>query len=501
MIIYFFLLCFSFLLGEDHFSSCIASIDNRDISRQEYLYPEQIQSEHFVIHFTVYDQDYQNINGQNYSLESNFGYAQSLLDLAEFSLQKYISDGWELPPPDCDESIQDINSPEHCSNYGGNSLYDIYISNDGPGMVVPERPYNVEPYLGGYSTYMKISTLSNNYTSCPSWNDHVLAHEVHHAVQLRYGSGTSGTSGNYMYNLWFFEQTATYMENVVFPNSIHLRTMLGNCDVVTPLTYPNYGVDYRFELYPYRSALWHKFLVESLGDSSIVKNMWENYGLLYNNSQNQISILPIYNEAIQTVVDDNYSLSDAYNDYSKWRYFTGNRAISNEYFNEASSYCESTISTIDDSFSLLTNNGGSFFIDLPNANQSLVLSTDNPDDIFVSILTNNEDENILIDNINSIHNNFYFNSIDNQSNVLIINTKYSNESQDEIFFNISVNQQNLLGDINFDGFLNVIDIVIIIDFCIGNLTPDSNELSIADINGDNEINVLDIVQLVNLILS
>ena len=162
------------------------------------------------------------INGQNYSLESNFGYAQSLIDLAEFSLQKYINDGWELPPPDCDESIEDINSPNHCSNFGGNSLYDIYISNDGPGMVVPERPYSVEPYLGGYSTYMKISTLSNNYTTCPSWNYHVLAHEVHHAVQLRYGNGASGTPGNYIHNLWFFEQTASYMENVVFPNSINL---------------------------------------------------------------------------------------------------------------------------------------------------------------------------------------------------------------------------------------------------------------------------------------
>ena len=480
-------------------TSCIVPNSNRDINRQVYLFPETIESEHFKIHFTVYDQDFQNVNGQNYSLESNFGYAQSLIDLAEYSLEKYISDGWELPPPDCDESITDIDSLEHCSNFGGDALYDIYISNDGPGMVVPERPYNVEPYTGGYTTYMKISTLSNNYTTCPSWNYHVLAHEVHHAVQLRYGNGTSGTSGNYMYNLWFFEQTATYMENVVFPNSIHLRTMLSNCNVVTPLTHPEHEVGYRFELYPYRSALWHKFLVESIGDSSIVRSMWEDYGLQYNDASNQISILPIYDQVIQSTTNQGYNLTDAYNDYAKWRYFTGDRSVNNEYFDEADLYCESTTYNIENPFTLISNGGGAYFINLP-VNENFMLSSENSNDIFVSKLMIDNNGNTSIGDINSEDNNFYFSSSD-ESNVLIVNTKYLNESQNEISFNISINQQNILGDVNFDGLLNVIDVVIIIDFCIGNSNPNSSELAVSDINGDNEINVLDIVQLVSIILS
>ena len=44
-------------------SSCIISNDNRDIYRQEYIEPEQIQSEHFVIHFTIADDDFQDIMG------------------------------------------------------------------------------------------------------------------------------------------------------------------------------------------------------------------------------------------------------------------------------------------------------------------------------------------------------------------------------------------------------------------------------------------------------
>ena len=493
--VYLFIIFLNVIFSDTEHLSCIASIGNRDIDRQEYLFPEQIQSEHFVIHFTVYDQDFQNINGQNYSLESNFGYAQSLIDLAEFSLQKYINDGWELPPPDCDESIEDINSPNHCSNFGGNSLYDIYISNDGPGMVVPERPYSVEPYLGGYSTYMKISTLSNNYTTCPSWNYHVLAHEVHHAVQLRYGNGASGTPGNYIHNLWFFEQTASYMENVVFPNSIHLRTMLANCDVVTPLTFPEHGIDYPAELYQYRSALWHKFLVESLEDSSIVRLMWEDYGLQYNNAENQISLFPIYDNAIQTVTNNEYLLSDAFNDYSKWRYFTGERSIPNQYFNESFQYCNSTTYDINGPFQFLSNTGGAYFINLSMENENLILTTDMPDDIFLTYVTVNENNDIFFTDIYPEGNNFNFSSFEDQSNVLIVNTTYNNQSSDNIVFSILYNENNLLGDLNNDGELNVLDIVLMVTVVLNN-----EYIEVADVNQDNMVNILDVVLMVNILV-
>ena len=121
-----------------------------------------------------------------------------------------------------------------------------------------------------------------------------------------------------MYNGWLFEQTATYMENVIYPNSIHLSTMLGNCNVVTPLTYPEYNIDYPAEIYPYRSALWQKFLVESFEDSSIIRYIWEDYGLDYATG-NTVSLFPIYNDAIQHATDSGSTLSDAYNDYAVWR--------------------------------------------------------------------------------------------------------------------------------------------------------------------------------------
>ena len=56
---------------------------------------------------------------------------------------------------------------------------------------------------------------------------------------------------------------------------------------------------------------------------------------------------------------------------------------------------------------------------------------------------------------------------------------------------------NMLGDINEDGLLNILDIVILANLI---LTNDSSNMN-GDMNGDDELNILDIVSLANLILS
>ena len=114
-----------------------------------------------------------------------------------------------------------------------------------------------------------------------------------------------------MFNGWFFEQTASYMENVIYPNNIHLSTMLSNCNITTPLTYPEYNIDYPGDLYQYRSALWQKYMVESFGDSSIIRLIWEDYGIQYSSGA-PVSLFPIYNSAIELVTNNEFKLSDAY---------------------------------------------------------------------------------------------------------------------------------------------------------------------------------------------
>ena len=59
----------------------------------------------------------------------------------------------------------------------------------------------------------------------------------------------------------------------------------------------------------------------------------------------------------------------------------------------------------------------------------------------------------------------------------------------------------MLGDANFDQIINVLDVVIMVNFAIGLNQPTDSEIEVCDFNFDGIINVLDIVQLINLILS
>lgn len=55
---------------------------------------------------------------------------------------------------------------------------------------------------------------------------------------------------------------------------------------------------------------------------------------------------------------------------------------------------------------------------------------------------------------------------------------------------------NLVGDVNGDGILNVIDVVIIVNFIL-----ESEFINTGDMNNDNQLNVVDIVLIIDIILS
>jgi hypothetical protein len=55
-----------------------------------------------------------------------------------------------------------------------------------------------------------------------------------------------------------------------------------------------------------------------------------------------------------------------------------------------------------------------------------------------------------------------------------------------------------LGDINGDDSIDILDVVMLVNYI---LSGDTSELDGADINNDGEVNILDIVALVNIILS
>ena len=58
----------------------------------------------------------------------------------------------------------------------------------------------------------------------------------------------------------------------------------------------------------------------------------------------------------------------------------------------------------------------------------------------------------------------------------------------------------LYGDVNFDGTLNIVDIVTIVSYVLNTTIPTEEEFLTADMNQDNIVNILDVISLVGEIL-
>ena len=105
-----------FLYAEDIVDSCITDSINRNFDRFQYTYPQFIDGPHVRVHFTTEAVDSFFFNNTWFTHQSNLVYATTVLDQVEYSYSVYEDEGWQMPPPDCDESITDINNSYHCVN-------------------------------------------------------------------------------------------------------------------------------------------------------------------------------------------------------------------------------------------------------------------------------------------------------------------------------------------------------------------------------------------------
>lgn len=81
-----------------------------------------------------------------------------------------------------------------------------------------------------------------------------------------------------------------------------------------------------------------------------------------------------------------------------------------------------------------------------------------------------------------------------QTNIMTI---YSDDQFNPIMpLQLSGNGVGILGDVNLDGGINILDIVALISFVFND-----NENPFADLNGDGSVNIVDVVMLVNLVLN
>lgn len=59
---------------------------------------------------------------------------------------------------------------------------------------------------------------------------------------------------------------------------------------------------------------------------------------------------------------------------------------------------------------------------------------------------------------------------------------------------------NLVGDVNGDGQVNVVDVTVLVNHTLGNEVESFDE-TVADMNDDGKVNIADVTSLVNYILS
>ena len=476
-------------------------LQERDFERFEYLYPQFIDSTHYRVHFTTEPADSFYWNNTWMTHESTIEYVTTVLEQAEFTYSIFEDDGWEMPPQDCDDSILDTSDPNHCNNYGGNSLYDIYVGLvQGPAALVsPENSNNELPYTGSLSSYILFANglgLFGSFEDLASINYYIVAHEIHHSIQFAYGPSFTGTPQNPIHQLWMFEQTATFFENFVYPNAIHLRLLLSNCNIDTPLTHPELGV-----YQSYAGALWQIFLTDYLNNTNLIRYFWESYGTRISDGEVQLTFFDIFNNQILEISDGNFNLEDMYKEYAIWRYFTGDRAIPNEYFDEANLYCTSSAIQIpDNNIQLQSELGGNHYIEIPNENIYVYIQSENSASLPSVLIETNNENNVTFNDLELLMGNNIIN-LDSQFNgehILLLTSGYTENDLnfENIIISFEIDTNNNEGDINDDQIINVLDIILLVDFIL------SNEYEvIADLNNDGFLNVIDIVVLVNIILN
>ena len=69
----------------------------------------------------------------------------------------------------------------------------------------------------------------------------------------------------------------------------------------------------------------------------------------------------------------------------------------------------------------------------------------------------------------------------------------------EAIYNPEIN--NISGDVNFDNLANVLDVIMIVSYVLGDTTLNQEQIPAADLNNDLIVNVLDVVSLVDIILN
>ncbi len=265
---------------------------------------------HFKIHYTV-----ENFNDAAVPLkDDDQNGIPDYIDEVGIALERtwYIqidSLGFPAPPDDFE-----VDGPE----------YDIYVTNISAsryyGVTVPESAVPSTP-RNDYTSYIE---LDNDYSSSFFYTKGIdgmrvtAAHEFTHAIQY-------GIVDNVSSDRHFYEISAVWMEDVIYDEIDDYLQYVNNPNsgfiaaIRKPFNYTN-------GWHEYGAGIWGHYISKRFGPE-VMLNAW-----LYMTTQTSVPALDL---ALSEVNSD---FESALGEFYTWCYFTGGRADTVNYFDEANLY-------------------------------------------------------------------------------------------------------------------------------------------------------------------
>ncbi len=175
-----------------------------------------------------------------------------------------------------------------------------------------------------YTSYIEVE---NDYLGFPTDGLDGLrvtaAHEFHHAIQLGYNVRWDDS--------YFYEMTSTWMEEVIYPDiNDYLNYLDDFFNSVSNTSFDQYS-----GFYPYANSLYLQML-QSNYDIEIVRLIWDNI-------KSEMPLTAIAN-ALETY---DSSWPSSLGEYGLWLYYTGDRAIPDQFYHDASFFPQVRIKAVD----------------------------------------------------------------------------------------------------------------------------------------------------------
>lgn len=212
-----------------------------------------------------------------------------------------------------------FQAPPDDGTLGGGPEYDIYIYDLGPDTYGLTTPDMLVAEGGTSTTFMEIHN-DFSFVSPPA-NRGIpslrvtLAHEFHHAIQI-------GSYGYWTNDVWFHEITSVWMEDVVYHGENDYLNYLFSFDSQFQL--PGTALT-AYDNIMYSRGILGKYFAKRFGPNTML-HIWQNI--------RTVAPLPAIDLTLHQLPSST-TLGVAFAEWALWNYYTGPRADSVTYYNEA----------------------------------------------------------------------------------------------------------------------------------------------------------------------